>query len=317
MPAVRYLVPYELAIHAVDLASGKPVTNIWFGSSAASTAIPPPNYGDPVPASDTSFVLSTFQTLYEANILPLLNANYKLRDYTVRAIIGKQYGTPFRSISAVISGSPTTIQTSSPHGYATGNRVSVTGVATPTGVNGSWVITVVDASTFTLDGSTSGGAWSGAGQVQRIQGTLQLQYADQAVLAASAVGGITGDALPLFATASVRRISSGVGRNFRSRLSLSPFSEADALNGRWTTTFKTAMATALGTMFSGNWNNDGTGTLSVNQMFTLVVSKQQAFAQVSPFTSKTAWAKVLGSYVLQPNQGSLTRRKPRLTASIL
>lgn len=317
MAAIRFRVPYELAIHANDLASAKKVTNIWYGACGDFVPGPQPGYGTPVAGSDTSNVLTSFQTLYEANIVPLLNANYKLLDYTLRAIVGKQYGTPFRAISSVVGGAPVTIQTSTPHGYATGNSVSVSGVTTPTGVNGSWIITVVDGSTFTLDGSTASGAWSGSGQVQRIKGQLQFTYADQEVLASSAVGGSAGDALPLFATASVRRISSGTGRNYRSRLSFSPFTEADALNGRWTTTFRTNMATALTAMRTGNWNNDGSGTGSEHTMFTLVVSKQQAFTQSSPFAERNPWSRILSNYVLQPNQGSLTRRKPRLTASIL
>lgn len=64
--------------------------------------------------------------------------------------------------------------TSATHGLATGSSVAVFDVGGNTAANGKWVITVIDANTFSLDGSagnsayTSGGFWydlSGPGNI--------------------------------------------------------------------------------------------------------------------------------------------------------
>ena len=52
--------------------------------------------------------------------------------------------------------SPIQVTTSIAHGLSTGTTVVIAGVATNTAANGTWVITVTGATTFTLDGSTGG-----------------------------------------------------------------------------------------------------------------------------------------------------------------
>lgn len=69
------------------------------------------------------------------------------------------------SITDATNASPIVI-TSANHGLATGDRVTVQNVGGNTGANGSFVITVLSSSTFSLDGSsgsasyTSGGTWN-------------------------------------------------------------------------------------------------------------------------------------------------------------
>lgn len=60
---------------------------------------------------------------------------------------------------------PITVVTIDPHGRTTGNVVLIAG--TGTAADGTWTITVVDATTFTLDGTestaagpASGGTWT-------------------------------------------------------------------------------------------------------------------------------------------------------------
>jgi hypothetical protein len=53
--------------------------------------------------------------------------------------------------------------TSAAHGYATGDRLSIWGVAGTTEANGVWVITVIDANTFDLVGSTFTNTYTSGG----------------------------------------------------------------------------------------------------------------------------------------------------------
>jgi hypothetical protein len=53
--------------------------------------------------------------------------------------------------------------TSSAHGLSTGARVTITGVAGNTAANGTFVITKITSSTFSLDGSTGNGQWTSGG----------------------------------------------------------------------------------------------------------------------------------------------------------
>ena len=58
-----------------------------------------------------------------------------------------------QTVSNATNASPIAI-TVIAHGYSTGNRVSLSGVQGNTAANGEWTITVTDANTFTLNGST-------------------------------------------------------------------------------------------------------------------------------------------------------------------
>ena len=54
---------------------------------------------------------------------------------------------------------PISIGLQNPHGFKTGDRVIVSGVQGMTGANGTWPITVTDATHFTLNGSAADGGW--------------------------------------------------------------------------------------------------------------------------------------------------------------
>jgi len=71
-------------------------------------------------------------------------------------------------ISNATNASPIVI-TSTGHGLITGASIAVSGVNGNTAANGTWIITTIDANTFSLNGSvgngtyTSGGTWSSTG----------------------------------------------------------------------------------------------------------------------------------------------------------
>jgi hypothetical protein len=65
-------------------------------------------------------------------------------------------------ITAASNASPIAV-TSTAHGLTTGTAITISGVLGNTNANGSWIVTVVDPNTFTLNGSTGNGAYSGGG----------------------------------------------------------------------------------------------------------------------------------------------------------
>lgn len=66
------------------------------------------------------------------------------------------------SVAGATNASPIVI-TSTEHRLTTGTRVTITGVAGNDAANGTWVITRIDADTFSLTGSTGDGAYTSGG----------------------------------------------------------------------------------------------------------------------------------------------------------
>jgi hypothetical protein len=62
---------------------------------------------------------------------------------------------PYQAISTVTGGAPVTVRTASPHGLATGSRALIGAVPILFDANGLWTVTVVNSTTFTLDGSAT------------------------------------------------------------------------------------------------------------------------------------------------------------------
>lgn len=314
MPAIRYGIPYEVVVFGKDNGSGKPVTNKHYYSCGIQN-VSPPAFGAPIAGpSDNQTFLTNFSIAWFGDIAPKMNHNYQVLSYQSQAMIGKRYSSPLLPISGVGLGTPVTIQTASPHGLVTGQQVVITGVTSPAVLNAVWVVSVVSPFQFTLNGSSIVGAWSGDGAEQAVSGQIEFLYADKVTSFLNIGNGVVvGDSLPLFCTASIRRLNNGVGRHFRSRFSLSPMSESDVVDGAFTATQKTAMATALGA-FVQPIQNGGTDTGS-KFMVPLAISRALAFAQPSPFTFVNFTAQVNGM-VQQPNCGSLVRRKPKQTTTI-
>jgi len=313
MPTVKNQVPYEIACVAADTQSSKAVTNLMYVRNAAPTASLA--YGADIPGSLMSTVVTDFKNAWVTLIGTLLSVNYQLIAFVMRSIVGKTFSTPVRPISALVPGEPVTIVTGVNHGLNTGQQVQISGVTAPSGVNAIWSIVKIDNITFTLTGSSLATAWSGDGNWQPATGTVKLLYGDLEALSDVSSGGVTGDAMSLFVTASARRLNAGVGRKFRSRVSFSPLGESDCIDGRLVnasyTAFNTALAAFLVTAVQ-NGSTDATGKF----MLPVMVSRLAASGLASPFTSSDSWCKYVSNMVVQPNTGSLVRRKPRLTQPI-
>lgn len=71
-----------------------------------------------------------------------------------------------KAISGATNASPISI-TATAHGFSTGQMVRISGVGGNTAANGEWLITVVNADTFELEGSTGNGTYTGGGSAQR------------------------------------------------------------------------------------------------------------------------------------------------------
>lgn len=94
------------------------------------------------------------------------------RVYGPAGLMGSGTGTLSFAESGTVTGasnaSPISV-TSSAHGLTTGQRVTLSGVGGNAAANGTFTITLVDANTFTLNGSTgsgnytSGGTWDTTG----------------------------------------------------------------------------------------------------------------------------------------------------------
>lgn len=77
------------------------------------------------------------------------------------------------SITAASNASPIQI-TSAGHGLATGAVVILENVGGNTNANGAWVITVVDANNFTLNGSSGNAAYTSGGDWRQIPAGAQF-----------------------------------------------------------------------------------------------------------------------------------------------
>lgn len=75
-------------------------------------------------------------------------------------------------LTGATNATPIAITTASDHGYSTGDRVRLDGVAGNTAANGVWDITVTGADTFTLDSSAGNGTFTPGGIVRRLTGGL-------------------------------------------------------------------------------------------------------------------------------------------------
>lgn len=69
------------------------------------------------------------------------------------------------AVSGATNASPIVVTTAT-HGLSTGDYVSITGALGNTNANGTWVCTVLSATTFSLDGSAGNGAYTMGGIVQ-------------------------------------------------------------------------------------------------------------------------------------------------------
>jgi hypothetical protein len=74
---------------------------------------------------------------------------------------------PFAPLSAMAGGTPVRVTTAAAHGLSTGDRALIGGQRILFDANGLWTVTVVDSTTFTLDGSSTPATTVNAGQFMR------------------------------------------------------------------------------------------------------------------------------------------------------
>ena len=73
------------------------------------------------------------------------------------------YGTHASQVITAASNASPIVLTIAGHGYATGDQVQVESVAGNTAANGLWFVTLVDANTFSLNGSAGNAAYTSGG----------------------------------------------------------------------------------------------------------------------------------------------------------
>ena len=132
-------------------------------------------------ASWTATVIDTTHLLLNSGVA---NAAY---------VSGGRYGSPLgTTVTGATNASPIVITAAGPHGLSTGQNITIAGVVGNTAANGSWTVTVVDATHYSLNGSTgnaaytSGGTASGAQVSTDIDGFRIDAQGDAAYLATTA-----------------------------------------------------------------------------------------------------------------------------------
>lgn len=314
MSLILNQVPYEVKINAIDLGSSKKISNTVYYRSDPAVGF---GYGDPITGTnDATFIADVLAAWVAAafGAKTAVHQNYKMVDITSQAIIGRGFNTAITAILSALAGvSATTVVTATAHGLTTGDKVFINGAAGMTSLNNIWSnITVVDSITFTIPASIPG-TYTGGGLAQKANKPQQFQYSNKLVVPDSTVGLIGGEALPLYCDVSMRRLNTGVGKNWKSRLSIAIVSELHNIDGKLT-----AGALIIWTAFGNNFASiipaTGVGGLVMRQV---AVSRQIAFAQPTPFLEAGTWTRPVTDWVPQPNFGSFTRRKPKLTQTIV
>lgn len=98
-----------------------------------------------------------------------------------------------RAIASSTNAGPIEITTSAAHGYVTGDRITINGHTTNTAANGTWVITKVDATKFTLDGSTGNGVGGATGTAATASKIILVEDFPSIIVSFASDGGGTAD----------------------------------------------------------------------------------------------------------------------------
>lgn len=305
MPETMRQVPYEVLVLARDAKSGKRVSNtLYYADPTAG------GYGATLGGSSQASFLTNVINRWVNFVVPVLSINYTLVSFRCRAIMGWRFPTPQTVVVGVTPGLTfTSIATAGTHGLVNGDAVSISGTAGVTGLNNYWVpVTVTSSTTFTIPAVLTG-TLSVFGLVQKIEGEQELEYQDNLEVTDTTVGGIAGEAIPLYCAASVRRLNNGVGRNWRSHISLGPLGESQNENGKFAAAAFTAFETGVDALNNSETND-------VTNMYPIVVSKTLAFQQQTPFLDSVSWIRYTTDFATRRNLGSVVARKPKLTSTI-
>ncbi len=315
--AVGYRSLYQLRSIGSDTKSGKRITNTWFLRSGTAAG-GPPAFDSPIAGSDLDVLLLNWDTRYAAQILNRLSVNFVQTSHEIRKIVGWKYGAPFYPVIGVtptLTGTSITVAgvlpTLSPF------FASIQGLVGSVAANGTWTASPTNLNTFTINAITAGDPWISGGTVQQITDSLGWKFTDLASFAASAAGTVAGEALPLFADVSVRKIGSTSGKQWQGRNSFAPISEADQKQGKLEAAALTAWQTAATAIIASLANGAAIGDLRDNMYF-YNASFKQSLTYAVPFNEFAVGnsTSLVGSSFPQPNLGSMVKRKPRLTSTI-
>lgn len=92
---------------------------------------------------------------------PSAIATVQLKDVTSNAIITG----PITNVSAATNASPIQITTATAHSLTTGQTATLAGILGNTAANGNFVVTVINSTQFTLNGTTGNGTYTSGGTV--------------------------------------------------------------------------------------------------------------------------------------------------------
>ncbi len=93
-----------------------------------------------------------------------------------RVVFGTLQNGPALSIIGATNASPIVITTSTTHAYTTGNRVRIAGVTGNSAANGTWYITVLSSTAFSLNSSNGSGSYNSGGTSTRLATCHNLAF---------------------------------------------------------------------------------------------------------------------------------------------
>ncbi len=147
-----------------DAAGGSVLVHMPFGSKMGIGTGGPPGASSPGLHVNGSFSTAPTATTTElqASITAKGSETVALRRNAFVAQASDGVGVNQVAVSDATNATPIVVTTAT-HGYATGAKVTVNLVGGNTAANGLWTITVLSATTFSLDGSTGNGAYTSGG----------------------------------------------------------------------------------------------------------------------------------------------------------
>lgn len=323
MAFIKNRVPYEVSIIGHDSKSGKRVSNVLHYVNVPATG-GPYAYGDDLPLSDLHTFLTNFATGWRVNISANMSVGYILDQYVARSITSWQYSTQAHLVVgclALIGGTTVQITTQTRHGFNVGDSCVCSGFTTAPTMNGTYTISAIASPvSFTINcpGVFATGYAGPNGYVNKLTGKPGLVYGDKDVIAGNGTtdnGQVAGEGLSLIDTLRVYKKSARAGKPFRGGMSLGPVPESLFINGTVLAASLAGLTTDIGTFGAlqpGNGSSDATASL----MQQIVFSKLLAFRQPTPWASQELWMGNVTGMVPRVNNGSMVRRKPRLTQSI-
>lgn len=306
--AIRSDYVYEARLNAVYGPTGKKLSNTLYYKNQIPTGNP---YGTPIPGADMETLAGNIVSRWVSEILIFLPPGYGMTDCTLQSVVGKRYATPLLGIAAATSSLTfTSISTSSPHNLRVGDTVEIFGTPTPCGLDGYRVVASVPSIyeftvTFVMPSP-----WTGGGQVQLQRGRQTWAYGAKVVHPTSAAGVSVGEDCPLYVNYIVKRNNTGVGRHWRSRLSVAPVLEDNQEDGQIISAIFTSLNTHLATLATPVAAGGGCAMKQV------AVSQALGMLLPTPFIQSDTWSADVTSLVVRPNTGSMIRRKSRSTAPI-